>query len=470
MNKIIQKCVLFLAVPCILLATGYGALMYYYKLSIPYGTWVNDIYCTGMSYEEVAEKLLEQDQTVLAIDVIDKEGNVYPLAPGRELFTVSYAEGLDKAIASYGAVGLFTEKFITHIPKWKMIPDKWEVYLDTLEFFQNAKEQLQSKPRMQIIESENGYVLIDNLEKSLDIQKASEVILEALEAGNNQVSLLEAGCYYTPDYSMEDREVIAEFRALDDFCKRMKLELTIQGETVYVIDWKILKDWILRDENGDYIYSKGVDLMLDEAKVKEYVSKLDEELTSYWGRPWQFVDHSGETVEVKAGNFGRVLKSALLTEAIFKAYENSTYGSYELEFTFYPKSAEKVDFSVGVGTSYVEVDIEEQHLYVYIDGACVLDSPCVTGNVSWNMETPKGVFYIEYKQRNRTLIGPDYATPVSYWMHFYNHCGFHDAYWRSKFGGEIYLKDGSHGCVNMPPAKAKELYELAYAGMPVVVY
>jgi lipoprotein-anchoring transpeptidase ErfK/SrfK len=55
-------------------------------------------------------------------------------------------------------------------------------------------------------------------------------------------------------------------------------------------------------------------------------------------------------------------------------------------------------------------------------------------------------------------------------MHFYNHCGFHDAYWRSKFGGEIYLKDGSHGCVNMPPAKAKELYELAYAGMPVVVY
>jgi hypothetical protein len=470
MNKIIQKCVLFLAIPCILLAAGYCALMYYYKINIPYGTWVNDIYCTGMSYEEVADKLLEQDQTLLAIDVIDKEGNTYHLVPERELYMVSYTEGLGKAIASYGAAGLFTEKHITHAPIWKILSEKWESYFDTLEFVQMAKHRLQMQPRMEIIEAENGYVLLDHLEDSLDIQKASEVIVAALEAGEKQISLLEAGCYFTPDYILEDREIIAEFRALEDFCKRMRLDLTIQGKMVYTIDWKVLKDWILRDENGDYIYSKGIDLMLDEAKVKEYVSKLDEELTSYWGRPWQFVDHNGETIEVKAGNFGRVLKTALLTQAIFKAYEHCIYGSYELEFVFYPKAAEKVDFSVGVGTSYVEVDIEEQHIYVYMDGECVLDSPCVTGNVSWNMETPKGVFYIEYKQRNRTLRGPDYATPVSYWMHFYNHCGFHDAYWRRSFGGEIYLKDGSHGCVNMPPTKAKELYELVYAGMPVVIY
>ena len=64
MKKIIQKCLLFLAVPCILLAAGYWGLMYYYKQNIPYGTWVNDIYCTGMSYDEVADKLLEQDQLI----------------------------------------------------------------------------------------------------------------------------------------------------------------------------------------------------------------------------------------------------------------------------------------------------------------------------------------------------------------------------------------------------------------------
>ena len=460
MNKLIQKCVLFLAIPCVLLAAGYCALMYYYKINIPYGTWVNDIYCTGMSYEDVSAKPLEQDETVVEIDVIDIGGQVHHLMPGAEVYTVSYEEGLEKAIASYGAVGLFTEKNISHEPTVK--------YISTLTLFHIVKATLVS--RMTIIEGEDGFELIDAFENVLDREKASQVILEAIEAGEKQISLVDAGCYSTPDYTAEDREIIAKFRSLEDFCKKMRLELTVQGETVYTVDWSVLKDWILLDEQGEYVYSKGIDLMLDESMVKEYSENIAEELTTYWGNPWEFVDHNGETVKVESGNFGRVLKTYALKEALLKAFNEGTHGTYELEFTFYPKSAAEVDYGAGVGDSYVEVDIEEQHMYLYIDGECVLDSPIVTGNVSWNMETPTGVFYIEYKQRNRTLRGPGYATPVSYWMHFYNHCGFHDASWRRGFGEDIYLEDGSHGCVNMPPAKAKELYEQVYAGMPVVIY
>lgn len=468
MNKIIQKCVLFLTIPCVLLAAGYCGLIYYYKVNIPYGTWVNDIYCTGMSYEEVAEKLLEQDETLVEIDVIDIEGTVHHLTPGLEVYTVSYEEGLEKAISSYGAVGLFTEKNIVHEPTLAVSAEGWEEYRQTLELFKEV--QTEEDSRMQIVEGENGFELIDGYEMVLDREKASQVIAAAIEAGKKEVSLVEADCYYKPDYTAEDREIIAKFRALDSFCKKMQLELTIQGETAYVVDWSVLKDWILLDDKGEYVYSKGIDLMLDESKVKEYANSLEEELTTYWGNPWEFVTHTGETLEVEAGNFGRVLKTYALEETLLKAFNEGTYGTYELEFTFYPSSAEEVDYGAGVGDSYVEVDIGEQHVYLFIDGECVLDSPCVTGNVSWDMETPTGVFYIEYKQRNRTLRGPGYATPVSYWMHFYNHCGFHDAYWRSSFGEDIYLKDGSHGCVNMPPTKAKELYEQVYAGMPVVIY
>ena len=36
--------------------------------------------------------------------------------------------------------------------------------------------------------------------------------------------------------------------------------------------------------------------------------------------------------------------------------------------------------------------------------------------------------------------------------------GFHDATWRSAFGGNIYEYSGSHGCVNLPPNAAKSLY------------
>ena len=75
-----------------------------------------------------------------------------------------------------------------------------------------------------------------------------------------------------------------------------------------------------------------------------------------------------------------------------------------------------------------------------------------------------------YKERDKTLRGEDYATPVSYWMPFNGGVGFHDATWRRDFGGNYYKKNGSHGCVNMPFDAAKTLFENIEAGCAVLVY
>ena len=48
--------------------------------------------------------------------------------------------------------------------------------------------------------------------------------------------------------------------------------------------------------------------------------------------------------------------------------------------------------------------------------------------------------------------------------------GLHDANWRKTFGGTIYKTNGSHGCVNLPPAVAKTIYENISAGDPVLCY
>ena len=45
--------------------------MQYYKVNIPYGTWVNDMYCTGFTYDEVADQLLMLDDTAVKILVTD---------------------------------------------------------------------------------------------------------------------------------------------------------------------------------------------------------------------------------------------------------------------------------------------------------------------------------------------------------------------------------------------------------------
>ena len=122
------------------------------------------------------------------------------------------------------------------------------------------------------------------------------------------------------------------------------------------------------------------------------------------------------------------------------------------------------------GNTYVEVDLKNQHMYFYKSGSLVLESDCVTGNPNRGNGTPKGTYGITYKEREATLVGEDYETPVEYWMPFNGNIGLHDASWRNEFGGNIYKESGSHGCVNLPPSVAKQLYEVISKGDPVFVY
>ena len=109
-------------------------------------------------------------------------------------------------------------------------------------------------------------------------------------------------------------------------------------------------------------------------------------------------------------------------------------------------------------------------MWFYKNGQLIVDTDVVTGNMSRGYGTPAIVAAVKYKARNAVLRGADYETPVKYWMPFYGNYGIHDAGWRGKFGGAIYQTNGSHGCVNTPPANMKILFEQAEKGTPVVLY
>ncbi|MBQ6411059.1 MAG: L,D-transpeptidase [Atopobiaceae bacterium] len=128
---------------------------------------------------------------------------------------------------------------------------------------------------------------------------------------------------------------------------------------------------------------------------------------------------------------------------------------------------------------HIDVSLDTQYARMYdSSGNIIWESFVVTGKPDATHYTPTGTFRIQAKQRNVTLVGadedgdgePDYRTPVDYWMPFYAGNGLHDATWRSSFGGGIYIYDGSHGCVNLPHAKAAELYELVEVGDTVYVH
>ena len=134
------------------------------------------------------------------------------------------------------------------------------------------------------------------------------------------------------------------------------------------------------------------------------------------------------------------------------------------------------DRRLDYGNTYAEVDLTHQTVYVIRDGEVVFTSPCVSGRMTKGRITPEGFYDIKLKQTNKVLVGykpdgsVDYRSPVSYWMPFNGGIGFHDATWRGSFGGTIYIYSGSHGCINLPYSRAKEMYDLVYKGMPVICY
>ena len=123
-----------------------------------------------------------------------------------------------------------------------------------------------------------------------------------------------------------------------------------------------------------------------------------------------------------------------------------------------------------IGDTYVELNLTAQHLFFYKEGKLILDTDFVSGNLAKNYGTPTGTYPVQYKDTDAILTGEDYATPVKYWMPFNRHIGFHDASWRTEFGKEIYLTNGSHGCINMPPDAAKIMFQNIQRGVAVVVY
>ena len=86
--------------------------------------------------------------------------------------------------------------------------------------------------------------------------------------------------------------------------------------------------------------------------------------------------------------------------------------------------------------------------------------------------THKGAFPIAYKESPATLSSDiyGYETDVQYWMPFVEGQGLHDADWQTSFGGTTYQYAGSHGCINLPPYVAAELYNNITAGYAVLIY
>lgn len=119
----------------------------------------------------------------------------------------------------------------------------------------------------------------------------------------------------------------------------------------------------------------------------------------------------------------------------------------------------------------IEVKRSEQKLYAYEGDEIFMELVISTGIEM--TPTPRGTFHIFKKTPSRYMQGPIagltskyYDLPGVPWNLYFTHQGavIHGAYWHDKFG-----KQYSSGCVNVPLDKARELYDWAEIGTPVIV-
>lgn len=467
-KKLLTVFGILILTPVIMIVLIYLGLTWYYADTYMNGVTVNDVYAAGMTPEELNDILLAKTESA-SFTISDKNGKSYEIPIEEMHFAYTYLDELQSIKAGQNPFAwgwaLVSGEQVNHriTPKGQIDTDALQEYLMSMPLIKNQADP--DNIRVEIVLEKDGYQLIDDTTDLLDTDLVIASVEEAVLNGERYIDLKESGCYVEMEYTAEMEKTLAMWKKVEDM---QDVEIVCQfydGDEV--IDAGVISGFIAMDEEtGTFMLDEEGKLVLDEEAVAAYVETLAE-LHDNASGPWRFTPTRGGVITIEKGNYGYKLNQKkeveTLTELIYAGKDAKTEAVY---------SQRGFGSTVGndIGDTYIEVDMGNQMMYYYVNGSLQLSTPVVTGNTSKGNGTPERVCYIYFKQRNRTLIGEDYRTPVSYWMAVYGNIGIHDATWRGSFGGKIYRTNGSHGCINTPMKAVSQLYEMAVEGTPVVMF
>jgi lipoprotein-anchoring transpeptidase ErfK/SrfK len=324
--------------------------------------------------------------------------------------------------------------------------------------FQVSGSQVKEARNAQPVYKDGKIVIEDEVSgNTVDQTKLKKLILNAVKTGSKKIDLKAEDCYVQPKYSATSAKVK---KAAAKMNKMLNAQITYTfGSDKVVVDKSVFGAWLTVDDN--------MNVQIDETQLKKYLYDLAYKTNTYYGKH-TFKTTGGSTITVNGGNYGWRIDRDAEAKKLTAEIKAGKVISRDPEYS--KKGKVRNSTYDDIGDSYVEVSINDQHMWVYKNGQKVVDTAVVTGDVTKGNGTTPGAYYIAFKQRNATLKGDNYSTPVSYWMPFNGGQGIHDSYWRSAYGGTIYKGNGSHGCVNTPPAQVAQVWNYVSQGTPVIVY
>lgn len=453
------KIVMGITVSLCTVTAAYIGTAIYFKDHFYYGSEINSIDVSGKSVQEVNEQMAAELQKYRL--------NLKARGGKNELITASEI-GL-----KYSSEGKF------EILKNEQNPYKWISSVFNKEGYKMTegitfdKEQLKERlDKLACLDSnnvtepidasikyeDNRYVIV----KEVDGNKVNKDILyenvaKAVLNKEADIDLEAIDCYEKPELTSSSPKIV---EANDKLNKYVSSKITYTfGQRKEIVDASIINKWLTFDENFVVTF--------DEEKMKDYAKELFRNYNTV-GTTRKFVTASRKTIRIGGGDYGWWINTNKEIEYLSTALKEGQVITKEPAYT--RKAFSYRNNINDIGNTYVEIDMTKQHIWFYKNGKLITQGNVVTGNVSKNYTTPKGIYILKYKQRNAVLRGDDYASPVKYWMPFNGGIGIHDASWRSVFGGKIYLTNGSHGCVNSPEQVAKTIFNNIKPGTPVICY
>lgn len=442
----------------------YLGLARYYADGFSYGTWINGVYCTGKSVNEVNDELLKQFDYE-GLTITDGDGKSYTVLAKEVELSFDFDEALRLYLERQNPylwidnlTGSEGERTLDPVVSYD--ERTFEEIVNAFSFFHGKTEDERT---VEILKGEQGYYLVNERSHVLNEQKTKELIRTAFEGFETNLDLEAAGCYEDLSLSEEMKQELALWEKIKVY---QDCGIVYQfGEESYPVDSGVVCDFIMMDEEGGFVLDEYGNLCTDEEKVYAFVDQLADEYDTVGGVR-QFQTTRGDIVSVEGGIYGNKIDRNAEKEYLLQAFLEKRKEVHEPAYIQMALRQGKDD----IGDTYIEVDITNQMMYYYEEGELKLETPVVTGNTSLRRGTPVGTNYVYDKQKNRILRGEGYESPVKYWIPVKGAIGIHDASWRSTYGGEIYKTNGSHGCINTPLEKVAELYDMVEIGTPCVMF
>lgn len=297
----------------------------------------------------------------------------------------------------------------------------------------------------------------------IDTEKFQNAVKEHITGFQSELDMTKDGIYIAPAFTQESQQVTA---ARDMMNQYINASITYTfGDAAEVVDRNLISTWLGVDENMNVVFNTDA--------VGAYLQELASRYNTV-GTTRTITTPTGKTTNVSGGTYGWQMDYDTELQNLIGSIQAGEVTSREPAYTQTAASHGANDW----GDTYLEVDLTNQYMWYVSGGAVQFETAVVTGKPDPEHETPEGVYSILEKKRDKTLRGakqPDgsyeYETPVSYWLRVtWTGVGFHDATWQPSFGGDRYLNNGSHGCINMAYSDVASIYDVVQMGTPVVMH